>query len=465
MNRVVGLETEYGCLVDDPTGLPGVVGKVRNWVFERHRLGLADLHHRDWDEAPGNGGFLFNGGRLYVDMGHVEYCTPECRLLRDVLVYDMAGDALLRRALREMRLAGRVGFVRNNIDHYSGATFGCHENYLVRRGAVMTEAKVASLLAFLTLRMLYTGAGRVGSTAGAEARGETRRPGADPQFQISQRADYIQNEMFEWVQFNRAIINTRDEPLADPRRYRRLHLLHGDTSVLPFTLMLKVGTTALVLDLLEMDRLPRVVLADPVASVHALSHQPEGEWVVLLADGRWASVVEVLGQYQRRAAEELGGRDGETDEVLRHWGEALRALGEGPEALVGRVDWVTKRWLFRQFIEREGVSWSDPWMRAQDLEFHHLDPGRGLAMALAATPPEWEVGAEEVEAAMQHPPGETRAAVRSWLMRHLAGHHLQYCVDWESVEAEGAEPLVLGDPLDPRPAEAESWARGLHLIG
>lgn len=464
MNRIVGLETEYGCLVDDPAGPQGVVTKVRNWAFDRHRLGLTDVHHRDWDEPAGNGGFLFNGGRLYLDMGHLEYCTPECLTLRDVLIYDRAGDAMLLQALRDLHLASRVGFVRNNIDHYSGATFGCHENYLVRRSAQFSEENTASLLAFLTLRMLYTGAGRVGSTPGAESRGDLRRHAADPHFQISQRADYINNDLFEWVQFNRAIINTRDEPLADPRRFRRLHLLHGDTSVLPFTLLLKIGTTALVLDLLEIDRLPRVALADAVASFHSLSHQPEGEWFVHQAGGSLVSAPEILLRFHAAAVSEFQGRDEETDLVLEHWGLTLHALLTSPESLVGRVDWITKRWLFHHFMEREGVAWTDPWMRAQDLEFHQIDPARGLAFPLANTPPEWELTGPEIAAAVRRPPSNTRAYARSWLMNHLGDHHIQYCVDWESVEAEGAAALNLLNPFDPKPPEVEAWARDMHLI-
>jgi proteasome accessory factor A len=223
---------------------------VRDWIFKDQRFGLIDVHQRDWDEPAGNGGFLFNGGRCYIDMGHLEYCTPECLSLLDVLRYDQAGDAILLQAVKAMRLEREINFIRNNIDHYSGATFGCHENYLVRRAAPLTEANVHSLLAFLTLAHALHQRGRVGATLAAEARGELSRP-ARKSFQISQRADYINNDLFEWVQFNRAIINTRDEPLADARKYRRLHLLHGDTNVLPASLLLKVGTTSLVLDLLE----------------------------------------------------------------------------------------------------------------------------------------------------------------------------------------------------------------------
>ena len=165
MNRIVGLETEYGCLTTDPSGPPSAVGRVRNWIFDRSRYGLPDMHQRDWDEPAGNGGFLFNGGRAYVDMGHLEYCTPECLSLIDILKYDRAGDAILMQAVQDLRLSEQVSFIRNNIDHYSGATFGCHENYLVRRSAPLTEANVLSLLAFLTLRQLFVGAGRVGQPA------------------------------------------------------------------------------------------------------------------------------------------------------------------------------------------------------------------------------------------------------------------------------------------------------------
>src|SRR5581483_3241194 len=237
--------------------------------------------------------------------------------------YDRAGDALAVHALKALGLTDEVSFIRNNIDHYSGATFGCHENYLVRRSAPLSEPNVHSLLAFLTLRMLYSSAGRVGATLAAEARGELARPGLDSLFQMSQRADYINNDLFEWVQFNRAIINTRDEPLADARKYRRLHLLHGDTNVLPTSLLLKIGTTSLALDLLEMNCLPRTALADAVITFRNLSHQPDGPWLVQLADGKCAEAVGLLMEYQCAAKSELRGRDTETDALLAIWGEVL----------------------------------------------------------------------------------------------------------------------------------------------
>ena len=464
MNRIVGLETEYGCLTNDATGSPGVVGRVRNWIFDKHRFGLADLHQRDWDEPAGNGGFLFNGGRAYVDMGHLEYCTPECLSLRDLLLYDRAGDAILGRALKELRLADQVSFIRNNVDHYSGATFGCHENYLVHRTAPLSESNVMSLLSFLTLRLLFCGAGRVGSTPGAELRGDLSRRGADAHFQMSQRADYITNDLFEWVQFNRAIINTRDEPLADGRKYRRLHLLHGDTSVLPVTLLLKAGTTALMLDLLEADRIPKVVLADAVVTFHALSHQPDGPWRVPLASGREGDAVELLRQFHAAAVAEFRGRDRETDDLLRLWDHALAGLATDPLTLVGEVDWITKRWLFQQFVEQEKISWTDPWLKSQDLEFHHVDPARNLALGLARVPPEWEFSLPDLTHATLHPPANTRAQTRSRLMHLLKHQTVRYFVDWEVIDVEGINTLTLTNPFDAAPPEAELWTRQLNAL-
>ena len=462
MNRIVGLETEYGCLTSDFLGTPGAITRVRDWIFKDQRLGLIDVHQRDWDEPAGNGGFLFNGGRCYIDMGHLEYCTPECLSLLDVLRYDQAGDAILLQAVRALHLDREVNFIRNNIDHYSGATFGCHENYLVRRAAPLTEANVHSLLAFLTLRMLYSSAGRVGATVVAEARGELTRPGADSIYQMSQRADYINNDLFEWVQFNRAIINTRDEPLADARKYRRLHLLHGDTNVLPASLLLKVGTTSLVLDLLEVNGLPKIVLADAVAAFRALSHQPDGPWRVQLADGRCVEALDLLFEYQRAAQAEFSGRDAETDQLLSIWDNTLATLAADPEELVGKVDWLTKRWLLRQFCRQENIAWSHPWLKSQDLEYHQTDPARSLGLALAANPAAWEIPRKEVTQATTQAPGNTRAAVRSQAMRLLKDESCSYYIDWEIIGAEGGNSLHMLNPFDAGVDDAETWVSLLN---
>jgi proteasome accessory factor A len=462
MNRIVGLETEYGCLTSDFTDAPAAARRVRDWIFRDQRLGLLDVHQRDWDEPPGNGGFLFNGGRCYIDMQHLEYCTPECLSLLDVLRYDQAGDAIVLQALRSMRLEKEIHFIRNNIDHYTGATFGCHENYLVRRSAPLTEANVHSLLAFLTLRILYVSAGRVGATLAAEARGELARPGFDSIFQMSQRADHINNDLFEWVQFNRAIINTRDEPLADARKYRRLHLLHGDTNVLPTSLLLKVGTTSLVLDLLEGNCLPKIVLADAVTAFRTLSHQPEGPWLVQLSDGGCVEAISLLFEFLQAAKSELSGRDAETDLLIAIWAETLNELASDPERLVGKVDWITKRWLLQQFCEQENITWNHPWLKSQDLEYHQIDPARSLGLALAHTPAGWEIPPKEVTQATSQAPCNTRAAIRAQAMRLLKEESCAYEIDWEIIGADGSNRLHLLNPFDAGWQEAETWVNLLN---
>ncbi|MEY2572305.1 MAG: proteasome accessory factor, partial [Verrucomicrobiota bacterium] len=270
MDRVAGIETEYGCLVSSDESRAHTDAwpvRVKNYLFRKAQAGAIDLHYRDYEEPPGNGGFLLNGGRLYLDMGHIEYASPECLGLRDVVTYDLAGDHLLQTALEDLGGADRVSFIKNNVDHNTGATFGCHENYLMKREAQFTPPVLGTLLAFLATRQIFTGAGRVGQANPLAFDFQLPQPEVPVDFQLSQRADHIVNDIYQWVQFNRAIINARDEPLADYRKYRRLHLLIGDSNMSPFATALKIGTTACVLSLLENGRLPKnFILADAVQS-------------------------------------------------------------------------------------------------------------------------------------------------------------------------------------------------------
>src|SRR5438067_10022147 len=189
VNRVVGLETEYGALVQDAElSTEAWPARVKNYIFRQARAGALDKHYRDYEEPPGNGGFLLNGGRLYLDMGHLEYATPECRSVRDLVAHDLAGDAMLHTAVEEMHATEAVSFLKNNIDHHTGATFGCHENYLMRRDVQFHPEVVGTLLAFLATRQIFTGAGRVGQARplSFEFEAMPEEPGVD--FQISQRA-------------------------------------------------------------------------------------------------------------------------------------------------------------------------------------------------------------------------------------------------------------------------------------
>jgi proteasome accessory factor A len=443
--RITGLETEYGCLVQPPARSDEILPRVRDWLFENQRYGLIDLHPRGWDEPAGNGGFLFNGGRVYIDMGHLEYCTPECASALDVVRYDRAGDLLLLEALRALDLQDKVWFIRNNVDHYTGATFGCHENYSLERTEAVTKKNWASLLAFLTLRVLFTGTGRVGGSFQSffgrqDFSGEEAVP-----FQLSQRADFILNDCFEWIQHNRSILNLRDEPLADARRFRRLHLIHGDTNVLPAALFLKVGSTRLVLDLLEMGEMPPVALADPVTSFRALSRCSSNPWLVALADGSNAEALVLLSQYQRRAKKMFHGRDLETDCLLQLWARTLEELASDRDSLVGIVDWISKKHLLDAFVAQEKLSWDDPWLKAQDLEFHHIDPARSFGLALAQTDGLWNP--DDLNTAKRDPPGNSRAHARSRLMREIQGKECSYHVDWAEVSGPDEKHSLLPNPF------------------
>ncbi len=444
-HRITGLETEYGCLVEPPARSDEILPRVRDWLFENQRYGLIDQHPRGWDEPAGNGGFLFNGGRAYIDMGHLEYCTPECASTLDVVRYDRAGDSLLLEALRALDLDGKVSFIRNNIDHYTGATFGCHENYSLERTDAVTKRNWASLLVFLTLRVLFTGAGRVGGSlqnffSRRDSTGDEPIP-----FQLSQRADFILNDCFEWIQHNRSILNLRDEPLADARRFRRLHLIHGDTNVLPAALFLKVGATRLVLDLLELGEMPLVALADPVASFRSLSRCSCPPWRVTMADNTTGDALFLLTQFHRKARRMFQGRDQETDCLLQLWARTLEGLATDPDSLIGIVDWITKKHLLDAFVSRESLSWEDPWLKAQDLEFHQTDPGRSLGLALAEADAAWNP--VNLESAKLNPPENSRARARSRLMREIQGKAGSYHVDWAEVSGPNDKHSLLPNPF------------------
>lgn len=439
--RIIGLETEYGCLLKGT--VPQAIGQIRDWFFEHHRHGMSDQHDRGWDEPPGNGGFLFNGGRIYIDMGHLEYCTPECATLQDVVRYDRAGDRLLLDAVKALGLEESVSFIRNNIDHHTGATFGCHENYSLRRTAPLTVSNVQSLIGFLTLRVLFAGSGRVGENPSPF---DKNKRGTGVEFQISQRADFVETELYEWVQHNRAIINTRDEPLADPRLYRRLHLLHGDANVLPAALYLKIGATRLVLDLLDADDLPALALTDAVTALRTLSRCLRPPWRVALDDGKEGDAVELLSRFRLRALARFGRRDDETDAVLALWMRVEQGLMNDPTRLTGLVDWVTKLELLESFRQSEGLRWNAPWLQAQDLEYHQIDPMRSLGLALADLNGPWSCGLDDPSALTQ-PPKDTRAAVRGTLMRRIAKSGTPYEIDWHRIEHGSGEAVVLLDPF------------------
>jgi proteasome accessory factor A len=452
MDRIAGIETEYGCMVSGE-GMTGGgeswPARVKNYLFRQGEAGVLDLHYRDYEEPPGNGGFLRNGGRLYLDMGHIEYASPECLSLRDMVTYDLAGDELLQSGLKALGASDRVSFIKNNVDHHTGATFGCHENYLMKREAQFTPPVLGTLLAFLATRQIFTGAGRVGQANPLAFDMDIPPAEAEVDFQISQRADHIVNDIYQWVQFNRAIINARDEPLADYRKYRRLHLLIGDSNMSPFATALKVGTTACVLSLLEHGQLAKdLSLQDAVQSTRDISRDPTHAWIVRLENGKTICSLDLQWRFCEMARAFLAGTNEETDWILDSWSFTLDALGKKPETLIGGVDWITKKWLLETFMAAENVGWDDPWLQSLDLEYHNIDPEKGLFFGVkgAKRIGEWNNSVRRSEAAIT-PPLDTRASGRSRAVGWFQKRKQPYAINWDSIACDSHDFLVMGDPF------------------
>jgi proteasome accessory factor A len=453
MKRIIGVEIEYGCLIaadQAGTSIDAWPGRVKNHIFKRMRAGAIDLHYRDYEEPPGNGGFLLNGGRLYLDMGHLEYSSPECCAPRDAVAYEFAGDLILQQALREMGVESSVAFIKNNVDHHTGATFGCHENYLMRRDVQFHPALLGTLLSFLATRQIFTGSGRVGQASPLAFDFDPPRNHAPVEFQISQRADHIVNDIYQWVQFNRAIINARDEPLADYRKYRRLHLLIGDSNMSPFASALKLGTTSLILTLLEDGRMPDdVILRDAVLATRQISHDGTGRGAVLLDDGRTRGALDIQYDFLTHAERHLAGHDEETDWILESWRFTLEALSTKPELLLGGVDWITKKWMLEQFRDAQSIEWSDPWLQSLDLEYHNIDPARGLFFGVipAKAIGEFNDGSRRPDTTNQ-PPTDTRARGRGFAVSRFLDSREPYVINWDSLAIENTMHLPMPDPFD-----------------
>ncbi len=460
-NRIYGIETEFGCLPpdSDPFLSPDFISvKTKDCVFYREGLGIVDIHYRGRDEPPGNGGFLFNGGRIYIDMGHVEYATPECTGLFDLVASDRAGELMVQRALRQLDLAETASFFKNNIDHYTGATFGCHENYLVRRDVPFSQVLLPAMLPFFVTRQIFAGAGRVGCHTDIFENGGSEDEGVS--FQISQRADHIVTEIYQWIQFSRAIINTRDEPLADWGLYRRLHLLVGDSNMMEYATALKVGTTALVLQLLEEGIVPDIKLLDPVQAIRDISRDLTFKWEVQLEDGRYTTAAEIQREYLDLAERYLRGQDEEGDWVLDEWRFVINGLIHDPASLVDRVDWVAKKWLLEHFMNEEGLDWHDTWVQSLDLEYHNLNADKGLYYDLYRRGlVKRVVDDEQINQAVASPPSNTRAHARSQVMRALTGQKARYVIDWDSIYVEDEKYLNLDDPFMTYEREVDEFIR------
>jgi proteasome accessory factor A len=210
--------------------------------------------------------------------------------------------------------------------------------------------------------------------------------------------------------------------------------------------------------------MPKVILSDAVMTFRQLSHSPNGPWLVPMANGQCADAIDLLLKFYEAAKTVFKGRDTETDDLLKIWFSVLQSFQKNQLELVGKIDWITKRFILEKFMEQENLTWNDPWLKSQDLEFHHIDPSRSLGLALAQTPPEWNLTSEQISAKMTRPPSNTRAGVRSRAMELLRDHPPQYFVDWEILGTDGGTPLQLLNPFDCNLDLVDEWqAQGLDM--
>lgn len=405
---VAGTEWDYGeesPLVD-----------ARGWSMPRSAAHPSQLT----DQLPGEGYnehgervhllmnlVLPNGARLYVDHAHPEYSSPETTNPLDAMVWDQAGDRVALAASQRIAQAPgapQVLLYKNNTDNKS-VSYGAHENYLVARSLDFQELAVR-LLPFFTARQVICGAGRVGI-------GVT---GRTPGFQISQRADFFEEQVGLETTIRRPIVNTRDEPHAAADRYRRLHVIIGDANLSQTSTWLRCGMTALVLSMIELGTCPAVELLDPVAALQAISHDPTLQATVPTADRRRLTGVDLMELYLEAAeghVRRFGMDDPATVDVLAAWRETVDLLRTDPAALADRLDWVAKHQLLSGYRERHGLPWDDPRLGMMDLQYADLRLDKGLHHALVRRGSlRTLVGEDVIQRAVHQPPQDTRAWVR-----------------------------------------------------
>lgn len=444
MHRLFGIETEYGIVVE---GLG-----ANDWVNESLALvrshagpSVGGWNYRGEDprrdmrgftvqhlatnpddaqfDAPGTAPMsreeergdrvLSNGARFYNDHGHPEYSTPECRSLRDLVAHDKAGEqiafAAAQRRAQQRGLA--VTLYKNNTD-FHGASYGTHEGYLMRRD-VPTETLIHALSPFFVSRAIFAGAGKVGV--------ENDNTNSVP-FQLSQRADFFSVEASVDTLHNRPLVNTRDEPHAVPRRYRRLHVICGDANMSEYATALKIGTTSLLLALLEEGWASPLRLIDPVRAAKQVSRDITLKRAVDRQGGPAISAIEIQRLYLAEAQRRLRGRDEDTDWTLTEWEATLNALETDPLSLADRLDWVAKYRLLEAFREEQGLEWNDPYMQSLDLAYHDIDPEQGLYYGLEQAGEMRRLVTDgRIQAATSCPPADTRAFIRGLFVERFGG--------------------------------------------
>ncbi len=474
VRRVMGTETEYGISVPGQPGANAMVtsSQVVNayqaatsartrrarWDFEEENP-LRDARGFDLtreaadssqltDEDLGLANvILTNGARLYVDHAHPEYSTPECTNPLAAVIWDKAGERVMAEAaLKAATVPGAapIQLYKNNTDN-KGASYGCHENYLMRRATPFADI-VRNLTPFFVSRQVVCGAGRVGQ--GADGRNEG--------FQISQRADFFEVEVGLETTLKRPIINTRDEPHADPEKYRRLHVIIGDANMSEISTYLKLGTTALVLAMIEERFLDGdLAVESPVAELRAISHDPTCRHLVALRDGRRMTAVQLQMEYLDRArkyTEDRYGADVDdlTADVLNRWESVLSRLAEDPMLTSRELDWVAKLEVLEGYRTRDHLGWGHPRLQLVDLQYSDVRPERGLYNRLAARGRMVRLVSDaDVARAVEQPPDDTRAYFRGRCLQKYPDSVA--AASWDSVifDIPGHDSLQRVPTLEP----------------
>ncbi|MBA2419468.1 MAG: proteasome accessory factor PafA2 [Nocardioidaceae bacterium] len=480
VRRVIGTEVEYGISVQgQPTANPMVastqivnayasangLGRRARWDFEEESP-LRDARGFDLsrdradaslltDEDLGLANvILTNGARLYVDHAHPEYSSPEVTNPRDAVLWEKAGEQVMRRAA-ELAAAipgtNPILLYKNNVDN-KGASYGTHENYLMMRD-VPFAAIVEHLTPFFVSRQVVCGAGRVGR----------QQDGSEHGFQISQRADYFEVGVGLETTLKRPIINTRDEPHADPAKYRRLHVIIGDANCSEISTYLKIGTTALVIAMVEADFLSGgLELVKPVQALHEISHDTTLTHQVELADGRRMTALQLQWEYHTQARkfveQDAATSDAETDvpavlqtlDVLDRWESVLNRLDSDPWQCRTELDWVAKLALLEAYRERDGLDWDNAKLQLIDLQYADLRPDKGLFHRLVRSGRMQRLLTdEEISRAVSEPPHDTRAYFRGTCLSRYPGEVA--AASWDSVifDLPGHDSLQRIPTLEP----------------
>ena len=469
--KVLGLETEYGIIIrgsTDPNPIAASSTLINAYVAELARRVAWDFE----DETPGRDarGFaregsmppevethlvnavLTNGARYYVDHAHPEYSTPECANALDAVRFDKAGERILAQsvaaATRILPPGQTIVVLKNNSDG-KGNSYGTHENYLMDRTVPFSRI-VGHAIPHFVSRQVYTGAGKVGTEASSTL-------GIDVTFQLTQRADFFEEEVGLETTLKRPIINTRDEPHCDSQKYRRLHVIVGDANLSETSTFLKVGATALVLSMIEDDWFARAgdrdyTLADPVLSMRRVSYDLTLKRPMELADGRTMTALEMQWEHldlarkyaEDRGLDSVGGEEIGRD-ILHRWEQVLGALESDPMSLATTLDWVAKYRVINGYRERHNLSWRDPKLASMDLQYHDVRPERSLYARLGM---KRLLDEGSVVRAMTEPPTTTRAYFRGKCLQRWGSQVA--AANWDSLVFDlGTDPLRRVPMMEP----------------